>query len=135
MTIETRFFSTAWWGAAEPISVTAAWQSSDHPWTGTVAGLSFTGISMHSESGMFFYANQSQVVAPLVRMCSAELRSVKLHHCTRANPLPAPFPPHALSVVVRVCRPCKALASKTARCWWTGSATSVHPSGTFDPPR
>lgn len=65
MTIETHFFSTAWWGAAEPISVTAAWQSSDHPWTGTVAGLSFTGISMHSESGMFFYANQSQGVSAL----------------------------------------------------------------------
>lgn len=66
MTIETHYFSAAWWGAAEPVYVTSCWQSEEHAWSGGVSDVKFHDLRMHSESGMLFYANVSQAgVSPL----------------------------------------------------------------------
>ena len=60
MTIETHYFSSAWWGEAEPLYITATSASAEHVWNGSVSHITFERIHMHSENGIFFYSNTSQ---------------------------------------------------------------------------
>jgi polygalacturonase len=61
MTIETRYFNSFWWGAAEPIYVVSI------PWTddytvGYVRNVKFQNIICRSENGVFVYGADSAVI-------------------------------------------------------------------------
>lgn len=54
--IETRWFSPSWWGAGEPIYVTALDENEQNQWNGTIRDVSFRKISAVSPNGITLYA-------------------------------------------------------------------------------
>ncbi len=52
ISVETHYFSAAWWGSAEPIYVTSMDSSTTHFWTGVVSDIRFVNITAHSENGI-----------------------------------------------------------------------------------
>lgn len=52
ITMETHYFSDAWWGSAEPIYITSMDSSTTHLWNGTISGILFYNITAHSENGV-----------------------------------------------------------------------------------
>lgn len=52
ISIETHYFSEAWWGSAEPIYVTSMDSSTTHLWNGSVYDIVFQNIVAHSENGV-----------------------------------------------------------------------------------
>ena len=63
--IETRYYNPAWWGAAEPIYVTAA------PWTeeddiGYVRNIRFSNILCRSENGIFLMGWKQGIIESIV---------------------------------------------------------------------
>eukprot|EP01113_Clastostelium_recurvatum_P037077 TRINITY_DN5386_c0_g1_i1.p1 TRINITY_DN5386_c0_g1~~TRINITY_DN5386_c0_g1_i1.p1 ORF type:complete len:485 (+),score=73.63 TRINITY_DN5386_c0_g1_i1:25-1455(+) len=56
MYISTRFFSSPWWGSAEPIYVTSMSMSKNQTWRGDVKNFHFENITTMSEAGVVLYA-------------------------------------------------------------------------------
>ncbi|CAF1096185.1 unnamed protein product [Didymodactylos carnosus] len=59
LTMETHYYSTAWWGTAEPIYVTALSMSETRSWKGQVKNIHFENISARSEQGAILVGNTS----------------------------------------------------------------------------
>lgn len=57
ITVETRFFHTDWWGAAEPIYVTALPRETGRP-VGRVRDVRFSNIVCRSENGVFIRGSE-----------------------------------------------------------------------------
>ena len=68
ISIETRWFSDAWWGAAEPIHISSCCASEEHCWNGTVSNILFERITTRSENGAMLYTNVSQGLAPMANI-------------------------------------------------------------------
>ncbi|KAH3746136.1 Glycoside hydrolase, family 28 [Pelomyxa schiedti] len=56
--IQTKFFSSAWWGSAEPISVVSLSWDTTRPYTGYVESVRFINITAKSENGIAVYGRE-----------------------------------------------------------------------------
>ncbi len=52
LTMETHYFSNAWWGSAEPIYITSIDSSTTHFWNGAISDIKFYNVTAHSENGI-----------------------------------------------------------------------------------
>jgi polygalacturonase len=83
LSIETRFFSTAWWGVAEPISVTSmSGPEPMQPYQGVISNVLFENLSMTSENGIVMYGNATPIKE--VVMTQMDLSIVKNSNYTNA---------------------------------------------------
>ncbi len=72
ITIETRFFHTDWWGAAEPIYVTALPRETGKA-IGRVRDVRFSNIICRSENGVFLRGSEESMLSDV------SLENVKVH--------------------------------------------------------
>jgi polygalacturonase len=62
ITAQTRFFSPAWWGSAEPITISALPLNSTVSYTGVIENIKFLNIRAHSNNGITLRAqNPTQI--------------------------------------------------------------------------
>jgi len=54
--LQTRWFSSGWWGAGEAVYITPFGESAQQQWTGSLANVSFVNISGVCENGVVIYA-------------------------------------------------------------------------------
>jgi len=59
--METQFFSTMWWGSAEPIYVTSLSSGPNQPYLGKVSNIYFHNITTKSENGALILAENSSI--------------------------------------------------------------------------
>jgi polygalacturonase len=59
--METRYFSTLWWGSAEPIYITSLSDTQKLPYLGKVSDISFYNITTTSENSVVIFADNSSI--------------------------------------------------------------------------
>jgi len=82
ISIQTQFFSTAWWGVAEAIYVTSMSIPDTEPYQGVISNVVFVDISMTSENGIVMYGNATLIRD--VTMTHMDLSIVKHSNYTNA---------------------------------------------------
>lgn len=116
LTIETRLFHPAWWGAGEPISITAL-PRTEGAKIGRIRGVRVDQVMARSEAGVFISGSESSPIEDIVLSnVSVELRRTSDQPLGRIDLRPSPKSEpevgaitgfrvrHASGVVIRDCR-------------------------------